>query len=763
MKQNKNTLAKLLASENVTVEHRKTSTAYFELNTRTIVLPVWKEMSNDLYDMFLGHEVGHALFTPEKGWHTNQDYGKNFKTYLNVVEDARIERKVKNKFPGIVKNFYKGYQELFDKDFFGVKDRDVNALPLIDRINLHYKVGSMLAIQFTDEEKEFLNRIDVVETWDEVVNVCKDLFDRASNDEGEQEALEKIIQQTMKQPEEQDKEEEEENPDFDDYFTSIPEDEDEEDEEEDNGSGQSQDSDEEQEEQEEQDESYPTSGGGMQGGEEEPVSITDQNFRNNEDKIIDKDALPPKYVTMPTKLDLDYFVTSINELLDTKWSSNMFVRIDESLAEHIVPIEKAKQILFKRFENKNKAYISALVQQFELRRQASQLKKARTSKTGELDVDKLWATRLTEDVFLSNTIIPKGKNHGMVFIIDFSGSMQNDIAATLEQVLIQAQFCKKVGIPFDVYSFTTGQSRRYRDENEEFSYEKHLRLLEEAQGGRKLNQLMIREDDIKINHLLSSNLNQGKYNEMFKTLLMVGASYSNHDSYYEHRYNPRVTELCCNGYDLPTQFRLGGTPLVETMVIATELVRKFRQQHKVEVMNTILLTDGGPTSELRVECGKDKYFDSRNYNGFAIQKKGKTIIHKGEKYYTRDKAIQYELVKKWFKQETDSRLINFHIGRFGKYDVEREFTEKYGWSKGEKEFQVAWKKDWLRNGFVELTDFEQYDSKFIIKNGKNIQVSEDELEVKSNKKGDLLRGFKKFQGNKNKTRVFVNRFIEKVA
>ena len=154
--------------------------------------------------------------------------------------------------------------------------------------------------------------------------------------------------------------------------------------------------------------------------------------------------------------------------------------------------------------------------------------------------------------------------------------------------------------------------------------------------------------------------------------------------------------------------------------------------------------------------------DSRNYNGIAIQKAVRVIKHQGTRYWTESRYTQYSLIKKWFKAETNSRLINFHIGRFSKYDVESEFTDKYGWSQ-RKEFEASWKKDWLKNGFVELPEHEEFDSKFLIKNGKALEVSDDELEVKSNKKGDLLRGFKKFQGSKNKTRVFVNRFIEKVA
>ena len=60
----KGTLARLLATENLTVEHRKVSTAYFDVDKRLLVLPIWKTASNTVYDLLVGHEVGHALYTP---------------------------------------------------------------------------------------------------------------------------------------------------------------------------------------------------------------------------------------------------------------------------------------------------------------------------------------------------------------------------------------------------------------------------------------------------------------------------------------------------------------------------------------------------------------------------------------------------------------------------------------------------------------------------------------------------------------------------
>ena len=59
----KSQLAKLLATEDLIVEHRKVETASFNVQTRVLVLPQWERASSTVYDLLVGHEVGHALYT----------------------------------------------------------------------------------------------------------------------------------------------------------------------------------------------------------------------------------------------------------------------------------------------------------------------------------------------------------------------------------------------------------------------------------------------------------------------------------------------------------------------------------------------------------------------------------------------------------------------------------------------------------------------------------------------------------------------------
>jgi len=106
----KSQLAKLMATENLTIQHSKIHTAKFDTKNRILYLPIWKDMSSFMYDLLGGHEVGHALYTPAEGWHdvaTDKSRGKNYKAFLNVIEDARIEKKVIRKYPGLKSSFRK--------------------------------------------------------------------------------------------------------------------------------------------------------------------------------------------------------------------------------------------------------------------------------------------------------------------------------------------------------------------------------------------------------------------------------------------------------------------------------------------------------------------------------------------------------------------------------------------------------------------------------------------------------------------------------
>ena len=147
----KSQLAKLLATEDLIVEHKNVETAQFNVHTRVLILPQWDRASNSVYDMLVGHEVGHALFTPDV------DPPKDIPhTFVNVCEDARIEKLMKRKYAGLAKTFYRGYNELYDQDFFEVDGQDINNFNLGHRANLYFKIGSLIDISFSTPDKEII-------------------------------------------------------------------------------------------------------------------------------------------------------------------------------------------------------------------------------------------------------------------------------------------------------------------------------------------------------------------------------------------------------------------------------------------------------------------------------------------------------------------------------------------------------------------------------------------------------------------------------
>ena len=185
MMKNKSTLAKLMSEEDIFVVHKQMETAYFDSKKRELGLPIWKdeEMTPTIYDLMVGHEIGHALWTPldmlEKAAVRKIDH-----SFVNILEAARIEKKCKRKYPSLVGVMNRGYVDLVKKDFFGTAKKNIAAFNLIDRINLFFKSGDT-TISFSDEEKVWVDRTAKTETPDEVLDLAEELYAWMEENESE--------------------------------------------------------------------------------------------------------------------------------------------------------------------------------------------------------------------------------------------------------------------------------------------------------------------------------------------------------------------------------------------------------------------------------------------------------------------------------------------------------------------------------------------------------------------------------------------------
>ena len=376
-----------MASEDLQVVHAPVQTASFDLKSRTLTCPIWKDMDGDTYDLLLGHEVGHALETPEQGWHgATSSKGKNFKHFLNVIEDARIEKKIKRRYPGLRKSFVNAYNGLFNKGFFGVKEHEIDGLFFIDRLNLYTKSSYTLPVKFTDEESLLVKEVESCETWEDVVLVTEKIFgfSKDEQDKANEEAAQKLKKQMAEEGEGEESDSESSNDDFDyddsedDFGGSTESDSDSDSE--DDGTDKSDadtsgngdyDFDESSDEENDSESEESDVGAAINRYKEsaesykQPVCKTDEEFRRNETSLLDEKSKRYVYANVPTA-NLQNIVTPAN-------------RVNEQILNHYSESypNLSGQKLLNEFRAKNDKYIGLLAKEFEMRKAAKSFSKSK--------------------------------------------------------------------------------------------------------------------------------------------------------------------------------------------------------------------------------------------------------------------------------------------------------------------------------------------------------------------------------------------------
>ena len=176
--QNKSQLAKLLATENIEVQENAVQTASFDVKDRILTIPIFKEeqKSKHVYDMLVGHEVSHALHTPSDGWMNMKDRSQEFRSFVNVIEDARIDKLIQKKYPGLTKDYLLGFKKMYKDNFFGTKGKDFSEYALIDKINMYFKSSKTLDFNFNKKENHFVKLVDACKSFADVQKLAEDIL-----------------------------------------------------------------------------------------------------------------------------------------------------------------------------------------------------------------------------------------------------------------------------------------------------------------------------------------------------------------------------------------------------------------------------------------------------------------------------------------------------------------------------------------------------------------------------------------------------------
>jgi len=499
--ESKNQLAKLLATENITIEHRTVRTASFDMKTRVLTCPIWKIMTGEMYDLFMGHEVGHALDTPLEGWHDAVSVkGVKYKHFLNVVEDARIEKRMKRRYPGLKKSFYLSYKELVKEDFFGIKNRNVNSMSLIDKINLHFKCGSELNVQFNETEMEYVELVESCESWNDVISVTDKLFGYCTTEQKEKRKKQTPFEDLM-----------------DDF--NLSEDGDDEASEDDFGGDEASKDDEADEASDDAEEGESddySSGSSDSDSDFEPTSETDEHFRKMEHKLLDEKCRPYVYLDIP-KPNLDRIVTPQK-------------RVHELLNYHLNNQDKKNSNLAE-FKKKNEAYISLLVKEFEMYKAAKSFAKQKLASTGDIDLNRIHRYKMEDNIFRKITKVSAGKSHGLVLLLDRSGSMLNNMEGAIEQIMVLAMFCRRVNIPFVVYGFgSCRKGRLYDFPTEPSAIDPTEASVDDGTFHQDKDSLRLRH--VFLREYLNSEMKTSEFNNALSNLCTLKSLYA---TYYSGR------------------------------------------------------------------------------------------------------------------------------------------------------------------------------------------------------------------------------------
>ena len=709
----KDQLAKLLATEDLVVEHKDVSTASFNVDSRVLILPNWNKASNNVYDMLVGHEVGHALYTP------NEDISKYSapQSYINVTEDARIEKLIKRKFPGLSKNFFKGYWELNEQDFFELEGVELNELALIDRINLYYKGNT--DVEFSEDEKIFLEKTGRTETFEEACHIAEEIHSYTRSLEsgkGEQEQVSEIeVESEMEEDDDisgdqGEGEEGDGRPDM--------------------GEDNTQYDDMTDEELLDELNSNPVGGQSYKQIEE---GMTDRNFKENIETLVGQSTgRESTYLQIPS-VKLESIVVSTKEVwdyFDTKNKERVANAVEYGYNGRYWDPHFDIKDEYESFKKSAKKEVNYLVKEFECRKSASAYARSTTARTGVLDTAKLHTYKFNEDIFKKVNVIPEGKNHGLVFILDWSGSMHHVLKDTVKQLLNLVWFCRKVNIPFDVYCFTNEWYRNADDDRiPQIPYDEllHQEVVE--------NELVV---------------------ENYFNLLNVISSESSLTEFENHCMN--LYCLACDQYTHP-RLCLSGTPLDQTLITLHNLIPDFKKRTNIEKLNVIVLTDG-ESQTMSYNKLYDRYDDEESRMGqsgihydciLRDRKLGRTyIIDDG--YGRMTKPLLQNLSDKF----SDVNFIGIRL--LSGSDARRFIGNSAGYSYDETDkLMKKWKKE--KSIALDNTGYKKYlgMSSSAIANDGEFEVEEDAT------KAQIKRAFVKSRGAKKLNKKILSQFMELIA
>lgn len=512
-------LTRLFAEENLQVSfNANAETACFYPGSRVLEFPYNYIMlsDDDIMMLFLTHEVGHAFWSSKE--YITKAANDGVLDEANIIDDIRIERKLKDKYPGLVGTFARGYRKLYDDGFFGSPDMHP-MLGFRNRLNIYSKCGPLTAknIKFSAEEQDFYNRCMLADTEEEVHTLANQLkhnscsVNNAAVYELSDDILRQITSNFHIEPDydgtdadfdvEDDVNEPSEEKDLDDTLSE-----------------------------EERDIRI--------GYLIERLGKMDVQFEMN-NKIKSGNAAGCSFVIyedMPSTPYYDY---------------KDFIKGYYSRYTEFEGIYRQQVVSFMNNIARSVAYMA---QEFEMKKAAARYKNAKVSTTGKIDVNRVFGYKYDDNIFADRMVFKDSKRHGMVILLDGSGSIARMLPNMIRQVLLLTEYAKKIGVPFKVFMFgSTMFGANHK--------------VDWPTVGRFKNSVVYNE------------IFMAKHPEFYEVL----CSDMSREEYYQ------AAEILMYG-----RTNLGGTPTGEALLRLEAPMNEFFDRHSVSNKKLFIVTDGQP-------------------------------------------------------------------------------------------------------------------------------------------------------------------------
>lgn len=636
-------LAKLMAQENINVKFDKNApTASFDLENRTLYFPIFKDLKSAESDLIVGHEIAHALETPHIEWRKAIDTFVSktdcsskllfYKYTVNMVEDARIERLVKQRYPGMKKVFHYGYDQLFNRGLFGELEKiqsmiDNQEFSLIEILNFHFKIPAKVMLKYTDEINYFIDKINATNTFGDVITVSDELYEFSIDQIKKNNSSESKSVKCFENSEEKIPEESKETAGTGKAVSGISSEENNDSSEEDSDSSSS----ENQPQEQFTEESSKKSDGSL---EHELEKINQRNFDNNLKNFLDNslDSKSNYYWDQPLNKTVGIAVLE-NIVIDYKKVLKS-IKARDGFGYHAHAYEDGEEVEFNleeqtdyyKFVKTRKNTIANYSRAFQMKKKALEFNRTLINKTGSIDSNRLAYYKTSDKVFKSNQFVAKGKNHAYIIMIDFSSSMYKIIGDVIKQTLEIVSFCRSNNIPVNVYAFSDCSS-----------------------AVSMYNRTQFKHGDFKENYgfglieLFNHKMKKSEFIVMADNLINIKKPVSKY-------------------------FFLGSTPLGPALLTIPSLVKLIKSETKAEIVHCMFLTDGYDTA--MVENGYS------SYRRITIQ----DSYTKKSMSMNSDRNINFVTVLTKFISSIveDVQLINFFIRRNWEQDsfYEEETDEK---------------------------------------------------------------------------------------